>query len=135
MASFWWTVILAFHLYMTLVKGRLQLSRRILPLYYFLAWVTPTVVVVVLLESNQLGYSHIATSTWCFIRQKAHNRKFLQIILIMVGGKLWEILAYFVVLILYTLTKYHINREVSILLEYLLSLQCFDIENDNISSS
>ena len=111
MASFWWTSILAFHLYITLVKGHVTLSGRLLPLYYLLAWVTPTIVVMALLWSDQLGYSHVAVSTWCFIRQQSREQ---QTILILVGGKLWEMLTYLIILILYPLTKLHIRREVSI---------------------
>lgn len=117
-ASFWWTSILAFHLYITLVKGHVTLSGRILPLYYFLAWVTPTIVVMALLWTNQLGYSHVAVSTWCFIRHKSGDHNILEIIMILVGGKLWEIITYVIVVILYSLTKLHIRRQVSVMLEY-----------------
>ena len=113
-ASFWWTSILAFHLYITLVKGHVTLSGRLLPLYYVLAWVTPTIVVMALLWSNQLGYSHVAVSTWCFISQRSQEQKFLEIILILLGGKLWEVITYVTILILYSLTKLHVSREVSV---------------------
>lgn len=121
-ASFWWTIILAFHLYVTLVKGRVSLSRRIIPFYYFLAWVTPTIVVMVLLWTNQLGYSHVAVATWCFIRQKPRDQKVLEIIVILLGGKLWEVISYFIVVILYSLTKLHISREVSVSVVILILL-------------
>lgn len=114
-ASFWWTSILAFHLYITLVKGCVTLSGRILPLYYFLAWVTPTIVVMVLLWTNQLGYSHAAVSTWCFIRHKSGDHNILEVIMILVGGKLWEIITYVIVVILYSLTKLHIRCQVSVI--------------------
>ena len=119
-ASFWWTSILAFHLYITIVKGHVSLSGRLLPLYYFLAWVTPTIVVMALLWSNQLGYSHVAVSTWCFIAQKS-GKKFLEIILVLLGGKLWEVITYATILILYSLTKLHVSREVSVILEVSMS--------------
>lgn len=111
-ASFWWTSILAFHLYITLVKGHVSLSGRILPLYYFLAWVTPTIVVMGLLWTNQLGYSDVAVSTWCFIRQKSCDQKYLEIILILLGGKLWEVITYLTILVFYPLTKLHIRQQV-----------------------
>ena len=110
-ASFWWTNILAFHLYITIVKDHVKLSGKLLPLYYFLAWATPTIVVMALLWTDQLGYSHVAVSTWCFIRQKDK-----EIILILLGGKLWEIITYLVILVLYSLTKLHVRREVSVVL-------------------
>ena len=115
-ASFWWTSILGFHLYITLVKGRMGLSGKILPLYYLLSWVTPTIVIMALLWTNQLGYSSVAVSTWCFIRQKSRDQKLLESILILLGGKLWELIAYLTVVILYCVTKLHIRRQVSIVL-------------------
>lgn len=121
-ASFWWTIILAFHLYITLVKGHVSLSGRLLPLYYFLAWVTPTIVVMALLWSDQLGYSHVAVSTWCFIGQKSEGQKFLEIILVLLGGKLWEVITYAAILILYSLTKLHVSRKVSVLLEMSMAM-------------
>ena len=129
-ASFWWTSILAFHLYITLVKGRVNYSGKLLPLYYFLAWVTPTIVVMALLWSNQLGYSHVAVSTWCFIGQKSQEQKFLEIILVLLGGKLWEVITYVTILILYSLTKLHVRRQVSVILEVSMlvyNVMCHDI--------
>ena len=128
-ASFWWTSILGFHLYITLVKGRMGLSGRILPLYYLLAWVTPIIVVIALLWTNQLGYSPVAVSTWCFIRQRSRDHKFLEIIMILLGGKLWEVIAYFAVVVFYSLTKLHIRHEVSVVLESIIG-QCNVTEED-----
>ena len=122
-ASFWWTSILGFHLYITLVRGRMGLSGRIMPLYYLFAWVTPTIVVIALLWTNQLGYSPVAVSTWCFIRQKSRDQKFLEIIMILLGGKLWEIITYFAVIIFYSLTKFHIRYQVSVVLGSIID-QC-----------
>ena len=110
-ASFWWTSILAFHLYITLVKEHIKLSGKLFSLYYFLAWATPTIVVMALLWTDQLGYSHVAVSTWCFISQK--NKKWLQIMLVLLGGKLWEVITYLIILVLYSLTKLHVRSEVS----------------------
>lgn len=118
MASFWWTTILAVHLYVTLVKRHVSLPGRFLPVCHLLAWVTPIMIVMPLLWTGQLGYSHVATSSWCFIKHQHH--KFVQVMLILVGGKLWEILTYLIILILYSITKLHMRREVSVLIEYSL---------------
>jgi len=114
-ASFWWSTFLAFHLYITIVKGKMALARKIFPVYHTLAWITPIIIIAVLLGKNELGYSSVAVSTWCFIREQTQKRT--EVLLILIGGKLWEMGAYISVVLLYLLTKLHINREVCVLLE------------------
>ena len=68
----------------------------------------PLLIIFPLLALDKLGYSPYATSNWCFI--SSNNREIdyviakTEIALIFLGGKLWEILAYFFVIITYAVT-------------------------------
>jgi len=121
-ASFWWSTFLAFHLYITIVKEKMVLAGKLFPVYHALAWITPTIIVAVLLGTDELGYSSVAVSTWCYIREQSQKRT--EVLLILIGGKLW---AYIAVVLLYLQTKLHINREVCVLLKY-FNMHIYDIK-------
>lgn len=128
MASFWWSTFLAFHLYITVVKEKVALAGRLFPVYHALAWIIPTIIVIVLLSLDELGYSSVAASTWCFIREQQGEQpqeRRSQVLLILIGGKLWEVTAYIAVVLFYCLTKLHIHREVCVLLEYFIVITNF----------
>ena len=110
LSSFFWTVTLGFYLYLTLVHTKIILANRLMPAFHVLNWAFPIVICLPLLCMHQLGYSPFAASTWCFIRE---NSKKTKIGLILVAGKLWEILAYVLVILLYAIIKIHIRRQVS----------------------
>ena len=120
MSSFIWTTVLAFYLYWTIVKKEVRSINRLFPLYHLLAWGLPMVIVLPLLVTSKLGYSHIATSGWCYIRTdqtggENTNLLTLQTIgLIFVGGKAMEIASYVIVISLYCGVFCNINREVCI---------------------
>lgn len=110
LSSFFWTVTLAFYLYLTLVHTKIFLANRLMPAFHVLNWAFPIVICLPLLCMHQLGYSPFAASTWCFIQESPKKTK---IGLILVAGKLWEILAYVLVILLYAIIKIHIRRQVS----------------------
>ena len=112
MASFWWSTFLAFHLYITIVKEKVVLAGKLFPVYHVLAWITPLIITAVLLGKDELGYSSVAVSTWCYIREQSQKRN--EVLLILIGGKLWEVAAYIAVVLLYLLTKLHVRHEVCV---------------------
>ena len=68
MWSFWWTTILAFHLNLSFVWQKKEFSRRLLPLYCLLGWVTPLLITIPVLATGWLGLGCGTVSvTWCFI--------------------------------------------------------------------
>ena len=110
LSSFFWTVSLGFYLYLTLVHTKIFLANRFIPVFHVFNWGFPILICLPLLAAQKLGYSPFAASTWCFIRtQKSGSEK---LALILIGGKLWEILAYVLVIALYATIKYHIRRQV-----------------------
>ena len=111
LSSFFWTFALAFYLYITIVRNRIYLANRLIPLFHVVAWALPITVCLPLLVTGYLGFAPFAASTWCFIYDQ-HSLTPGKIILILVAGKFWEILTYVAVVILYVAIKYHIWKEV-----------------------
>lgn len=109
-SSFCWTVVLAFYLYLTLVHTKIFLANKLMPLFHVVNWGFPILICFPLLMVWKLGYSPYAASTWCYIRLVGNKGTAVAIIL--VAGKFWEILAYFLVIALYTAIKCHIRKQV-----------------------
>ena len=106
MSSYWWTSILAFYFFLVLVFHRSALAGKLLPLYNVLAWATPLFIVLPLLLTGNLGYAPYVASNWCYIRDQSYTRKSLAkdlkvIIFLFLGGKLWEIMTYVWISVLY----------------------------------
>ncbi len=115
MSSFAWTSFLAVYLYLTIVHGRIILANRLIPLVHVIAWVCPFLITYPLLVDGRLGQSRIAASTWCFIEDHNYQEgKFSSdtIVVTFLAGKLWEVLTYVVVCILYLVIKCHLRKEV-----------------------
>ena len=115
LSSFVWTSALAFYFYLILVKGRPFLAARLIPWFHMVAWGFPIAICLPLLLTGHLGFAPYAASTWCFIYDKQNPTGHLnneEIGIILVAGKLWEILTYVVVIILYTAIKCHVWKEV-----------------------
>ena len=112
MSSFFWTFALALYLYITIVRNRINLANRLIPWFHVVAWALPITICLPLLITGYLGFGPFAASTWCFIYDQQHGLTPGKIVLILVAGKLWEILTYIAVIILYVAIKYHIWKEV-----------------------
>ena len=118
LCSFCWTLILAFYFYMVIVYNRKALASRLLPLYHIIAWIGPVFVIVPLTVLNKLGYAHYAASNWCFVADPPRNTSNIAdlkkntetIAFIFVAGKLWEILTYIGVIVIYALITVHLWR-------------------------
>lgn len=67
MSSYFWTMILAFHLYLIIVLNRSQLARKLLPAYHIVAWGLPTLNAFPLLCFNKLSFAPFVTGVWCYI--------------------------------------------------------------------
>lgn len=114
-SSFVWTTGFALYLFLTLVHSRIYLALQLIPWFHIAAWGLPIAIVLPLLITGHLGFSPYGVSTWCFTEPQSRSPGGLQpseIGIILVGGKLWEILTYAIVIILYTAIKCHVRREV-----------------------
>ena len=116
LCSFCWTLILAFYFYMVIVYNRKALASRLLPLYHIIAWIGPLFVIAPLTALKILGYAHYAASNWCFVADPP-NTSVVNLqndtettVFIFVAGKLWEILTYIGVILIYALITVHLWR-------------------------
>lgn len=109
MSSYCWTCILAFYFFLTLVYSNSSLASRLIPLYNLIAWIAPLLIVFPLLVVNKLGYAPYVASNWCFIKDMNYHESLASnvdtIVYILIAGKLWEILCYVFILVLYSLIK------------------------------
>lgn len=120
MSSFVWTAILAFYFYLILVylkrPFRSKFQQAVL---HTLAWGAPLLIVIPLMALDKLGYAKYAASNWCFVKDPqalsnssmpllnssmpANSSYYVEnILIVMVAGKLWELLSYILVIFLYT---------------------------------
>ena len=95
---------------LTLVHTKIFLANRFIPFFHVFNWGFPIIICLPLLITGNLGYSPFAASTWCYISTK--NSLGYTIGLVLVAGKLWEILTYILVIVLYTTIKCHVRRQV-----------------------
>ena len=116
LCSFSWTCALAFYFYVIIVHNNVQSANKLIPWENIISWVIPLIIVFPLLLTGRLGYAPYATSNWCYIEDENYRRDFSdnsqKIFLIFIAGKFWEILSYIVVIILYTITRYYLHRQV-----------------------
>lgn len=118
-ASFFWTVAVALHLYLALVRGR-QPGKGARRLLHLLSWGVPFTITLVAVVLKKIGYDASDVSVgWCWIDLNAEDR----VLWMLLAGKMWEILAYVTLPIFYILIKKHINRAHAALSEYRPILQ------------
>ena len=115
LVSFLWTAILAFYFYLIIVYRRVQVAARLMPLYHIVAWGAPLLIVIPLVATGHLGYAPYAASNWCFVKDSQYSKHGLtedptEIIIILFNGKLWEILTYFIVTVLFILITAHVAK-------------------------
>jgi G protein-coupled receptor 157 len=120
LCSFAWTLFLAVYLYLVIVKAKLVLANKLIPLFHVVAWGVPLLITLPLLIMGKLGYSPYAASNWCFVKDSLpHNDpkyacghlNYEELLLALVGGKAWEITTYVLVIVLYAAMKWHIHKE------------------------
>lgn len=121
LCSFGWTVALALHFYLTVRYCKQELISKIVIFENIVIWSVPTVIVVVLLATHNLGYTRYATSNWCYVTDTLYPSSDLRdndvtIVLMLLAGNFWELLSYVAVVTLYTLTRREYNIKVLIII-------------------
>lgn len=77
-----------------------------------LSWGVPLAITVAAVALRKIGYDASNVSVgWCWVDLDAEDR----LLWMLLTGKLWEILAYVTLPVLYILIRKHINRAVSTL--------------------
>ncbi len=110
-SSFLWTISLAVYMYVTIVRVDKTRADRLLIPFHAISWGIPVIIIVGAVLSGGLGYdaSYISVG-WCWVNLDGK----LFLLWILLAGKLWEILAYIILPVLYLLVKKHIRIQVGL---------------------
>ncbi|XP_063173490.1 G-protein coupled receptor 157 [Candoia aspera] len=112
-SSFFWTMGIALDLYLTIVRG--SAGAGLLCCFHVVSWGVPLGITAAAVGLTKIGYDASDVSVgWCWIDINAQDR----LLWMLLGGKLWEILAYVTLPIFYVLIKKHINQARTALSEY-----------------
>ena len=103
LASFAWTIILAFYFYMVIVYNKRIVAAKLMPLYHVLAWILPLFIIVPLTALKKLGYAPYAASNWCYVKSSnsGNNLNLETTVFIFLAGKFWEISTYILSILIY----------------------------------
>ncbi|XP_063001366.1 G-protein coupled receptor 157 [Elgaria multicarinata webbii] len=113
-SSFFWTMAIAFFLYVTLVQG-LPTGAGLLWFFHVVSWGVPLSITAAAVALKKIGYDASDVSVgWCWIDIDAEDR----VLWMLLAGKVWEILAYVTLPIFYILIRKHISRAHAALSEY-----------------
>ncbi|XP_042687371.1 G-protein coupled receptor 157 isoform X1 [Centrocercus urophasianus] len=113
-SSFFWTVAIALYLYVTIVRGS-PTGAGLLCCFHIVSWGVPLAITIAAVALKKIGYDASNVSVgWCWVNLDAEDR----VLWMLLTGKVWEILAYVTLPVLYILIKRHINRAHAALLEY-----------------
>ncbi|NXV02713.1 GP157 protein, partial [Cettia cetti] len=111
-SSFFWTMAIALYLYLSIVRGAAA-GTGLLWGFHAVSWGVPLAITVAAVALRKIGYDASNVSVgWCWVNLDAEDR----LLWMLLTGKVWEILAYVTLPVLYILIKKHINRAVSTLL-------------------
>uniref|UniRef100_A0A8C0VDC8 G protein-coupled receptor 157 n=1 Tax=Cyanistes caeruleus TaxID=156563 RepID=A0A8C0VDC8_CYACU len=109
-SSFFWTMAIALYLYLSIVRGS-PAGEALLWCFHAVSWGVPLAITVAAVALKKIGYDASNVSVgWCWVDLDAEDR----LLWMLLTGKVWEILAYVTLPVLYILIRKHINRAVSI---------------------
>ena len=93
------------------------LMEKLLWLVYVICWGVPIIVMIVTLSEKRYGYNPCGEDGiwYCWVAPKLYERKTDLMVWQLIAGKLWELISYIVVSILYGFVKYQLFTHVSIL--------------------
>ncbi|XP_045161541.2 G-protein coupled receptor 157-like [Mercenaria mercenaria] len=105
MASFFWTTVIALHIYMQIARESPGMRTGLMLLgYQVMCWGIPGIITVTALSLEVLGSDDsVGTGSWCWIRAEVNDHA--QIVWMIMSGKGWEILCYVLTAGLYMLSK------------------------------
>ncbi|EDL81177.1 rCG31025 [Rattus norvegicus] len=115
-SSFFWTVAIALYLYLNIVRAtRGPCTDHLVWAFHLISWGVPLAITVAAVCLKKIGYDASDVSVgWCWINLEAEDR----VLWMLLTGKLWEMLAYILLPLLYLLVRKHINRAHQALSEY-----------------
>ena len=110
--SFFWTTFLAIFMYTVVVKKQANKAMTMLKFYHIIGWGVPLIITGTALGLKKLGNDNdLYSAGWCWIDSRlSKSDKYLWML---ISGKAWEVIAFFVSSTFYLMLKYHIHKEVS----------------------
>lgn len=112
LCSFFWTAFMAVYLYLNVCKKTSRLANRLLYFFHMCGWGVPVVIVSIGASTNKLGNNgDQVTSGWCWVNKNLPWNE--QVLWMFLAGKLWEIMACLVIVLLYGLLKRSMTKKVS----------------------
>lgn len=113
LCSFFWTVFMALYLYIAVCRKNYRLAQRLMFLFHVFGWGIPVAIVSIAVSENKLGDNgDKVTSGWCWVSKNLEWKE--QVLWMLLAGKLWEIMAFFAIAVLYALIKRNVTKEVSL---------------------
>ena len=113
MSSYFWTIILALHFYMTIAQGRTNFSKRLMPIYHTISWGVPILIAFPLLCVRKLAYAPFVTGMWCYMEIYHNSPPFSKNDTVgSVLTQIPEVVAFLLIIIFFTLTWIRIYRQV-----------------------
>ncbi|XP_047647889.1 G-protein coupled receptor 157 [Phacochoerus africanus] len=115
-SSFFWTVAIALYLYLSIVRTvRGPGASRLFWAFHIVSWGVPLAITMAAVALKKIGYDASDVSVgWCWINLEAED----YVLWMLLTGKLWEMLAYIMLPLLYLLVRKHISRAHEALSEY-----------------
>lgn len=111
LCSFFWTVSMAVYLYITVCMKNLRLAERLMYVFHVCSWGIPLLIVSLAALLKKLGDNGNKVSAgWCWVSINLNWSD--QVLWMLLAGKLWEIIAYVVIAVLYALLKRNMKKEV-----------------------
>ncbi|OXB78194.1 UNVERIFIED_CONTAM: hypothetical protein H355_007336 [Colinus virginianus] len=105
-SSFFWTMAVALYLYVTIVRGS-PTGAGLLWCFHVVSWGVPLAITIAAVALKKIGYDASNVSVgWCWVNLDAEDR----VLWMLLTGKVWELLAYVTLPVLYILIKKHISR-------------------------
>ncbi|KAF5904683.1 G-protein coupled receptor [Clarias magur] len=120
-SSFFWTVAIAIYLYIFIVKASQRLADSLVLYFHLISWGVPVAITVAAVSLQKIGYDASEVSVgWCWINIEEDDH----VMWMLLTGKIWELLAYLILPVLYILIKRHIHKAHAALSEYRPILAC-----------
>ena len=102
---------MAVYLFISVCKKNSRLAERLMYVFHACAWGIPVLIVTLGASMKKLGDNGNKVSAgWCWVNKNLNWND--QVLWMLLAGKLWEIMAYFVIAVLYGLLKRKMRREV-----------------------
>jgi len=115
MSSYFWTIILALHFFLTIARERPDFSKTLMPFYHVFCWGLPVIIALPLLCVGKLAYAPFVGGIWCYAKFYRNSPPFARNeSLVFVATQIPEIASFLVIIVFFLLTWIKIYKQVSV---------------------